>query len=385
MISSKVYKIVGTVIWVASHLASIPFGWDFKKKKVDASKWAEWPSQFFFFMLYIPYMFLMTIKVIYYQLSRDYSSLAYLYGLWNFAVMIFILALLQVTNANELRVLCNAVVTYTENLSAFYTRRHEGTQNKIRRLKQLLIIIILVSTLSQTVAITHHCLFPTDVAYPWSIMSEDDFTLPIYLFLVNSYAVGQTIVGTLMNLQMTAIVAYIYTLTVIILPEFTTGRPSTSYGISGKLRTFQRLPQFYRGLQILHSRALNLYGWMMIPFQTLCLNQVLFCNYILTTRWKEMEDLHKALLLLWSVMITIIYGGVLEYGGRLFQVGTKTLRSWEHFNWGTNWRNKYMKRFGKACRPIRIHYGNRYTIRKLTVLKFFRGIVRGTFRALLVT
>jgi hypothetical protein len=49
----------------------------------------------------------------------------------------------------------------------------------------------------------------------------------------------------------------------------------------------------------------------------------------------------------------------------------------------TKEEKKFISKFRKACRPLRVGAGSTFTIRRLSVLKFARAIVKGTIRALL--
>lgn len=42
-----------------------------------------------------------------------------------------------------------------------------------------------------------------------------------------------------------------------------------------------------------------------------------------------------------------------------------------------------MAKFRQACRPLGIRVGWNYFVKRSSVLKYFQGIIRGTFRALL--
>ncbi|CAL8145615.1 unnamed protein product [Orchesella dallaii] len=284
-----------------------------------------------------------------------------------------------------MRQCCNAFIEYTTTFAEEYIRS-KNNQNLMQKLWILDIIITIVAVvigLEIVAASAHHAWFPHDQTYPGSIIAEEDLTLPIYIGFVVAYSCSQIIVCTLIGLHFLVVSSYMFVVTMIILPEFILGR-KTGYNTRTCLRTFQKLPHSYRSLQLLHGAAMQLYGPMLVPFQTLCTNQILFCNFILCTRWEETEILHRVILIFWSVFTMLGWGEVLKFSGALYLDGQRTLTSWKHWKWGTRRENRYMKRFGRAAKPIRVHDGTCYTIRKLTVLKFFRGIVRGTFRMILI-
>jgi len=235
-----------------------------------------------------------------------------------------------------------------------------------------------------TLGTIHHALFPHDPAYIGSLIAEDDLSIPLvkYTFAIG-YFIGLVFMLTLVGLQLIAIMSFMYVLAMVLLPEFQLGRPKSHYDTLGSLRTFQNLPLQYRCLQILHAEYLDVGACLIIPLQTLGTNFILFCNFILITKWDTIKDLNKLILLMGSVIGVVVIGGVLDCAGKLYSIGENVLKSWKFCDWGSRWRNKYMQKFRKSCKPIRVHYKSSYTIKKLTVLKFIRGIVRGTFRSLL--
>jgi len=76
---------------------------------------------------------------------------------------------------------------------------------------------------------------------------------------------------------------------------------------------------------------------------------------------------------------------VLEFGRFLFCRGTKVIKSWKVDEKNYQGESKVMKKFARSCKPIVLSYGKQFVVGRVSVLVFFRGIVRGTFRALLAT
>ncbi|CAL8145621.1 unnamed protein product [Orchesella dallaii] len=386
MFSKYWYNFFGAAIHYGGMIGSCPFGWDWEENRVIAVKWREWLFQFIFLMVYAPYVsVLMTVKVIYYHAIEDYRSLALMYGLWNWAAMIFLVGLLQIIYGHDIQRCINEFFEYSETFEDAYITRKKKCEfkRKIWMLDIMMTAVGVIIGLEILATSTHHAFFPHDPAYPASLITKEDFTTSMFIALASFYFCGQCVVCTLIGLQVAAVTNFMFVVTLIILPEFRTGRKSR-YITVAHLRTFQKLPLAYRTLQILFTMFMDIYGRLLIPLQTLCTNQILFCNFILLTRWEEIDVLHRIILIFWTMITMGGWTGILECSGTLFLVGARTLTSWKHWNWGTPWRNMYMKKFRRSSQPIRVHHGSCYTIRKSTVLEFCMGIVRDTFRIMLI-
>lgn len=85
----------------------------------------------------------------------------------------------------------------------------------------------------------------------------------------------------------------------------------------------------------------------------------------------------------WSMVMQIFWGALLQLSGVFHKHAKITLKSWKNIKVGNKMDKKYMSKFLKACRPIAIGERGLFLVKQTTVLKFFRAIVKGTFRALL--
>lgn len=82
-------------------------------------------------------------------------------------------------------------------------------------------------------------------------------------------------------------------------------------------------------------------------------------------------------------MIQIIWAWILEICGRYNAESKKTLDSWKFLEHRGKEEKKLMSKVRKSCRPFSFGEKGIFVIKRMTVLKFLRGIVKGTFRALL--
>jgi len=164
------------------------------------------------------------------------------------------------------------------------------------------------------------------------------------------------------------------------LKEFILNKPE-KYITKNSLRSLSTILREYRSLEILQKQFLELYGFIFIPFQFLVGNAILYIIYTLLKHGPVLPGSTKLLLILCGINLAIIWPVVLESCGKLHQQGSAIIRSWRYMNCGRH--RKYFSKFRKRCKPFSVGTQGLFTIKRLTVLKFLKGITRGTFRMLL--
>lgn len=82
-------------------------------------------------------------------------------------------------------------------------------------------------------------------------------------------------------------------------------------------------------------------------------------------------------------MAQTYWGIMLAVCGKIKLRHKHTVKSWKYFKCDSKLESKYLSKFRKATKPICVGEPGVFEIKRLTVLKFFRGIIKGTFRALL--
>jgi len=155
------------------------------------------------------------------------------------------------------------------------------------------------------------------------------------------------------------------------------------YETPSKLRQPQNLIVAYRALQLFQQVVNSLMGKFIVPTQTIVTKLIIISCYMAIRHGDEMEKATIALLLTWSGLAGIFWASTLMLGGYLHMYGEKTLLSWKYHQWNNKFDNKLMSKFRKSCKPIMVSFGHTYKIRRLSVLKFVRGLSRGILRALL--
>jgi hypothetical protein len=135
----------------------------------------------------------------------------------------------------------------------------------------------------------------------------------------------------------------------------------------------------YRAVEILHISGISTFGSLFLPLHVLLGQFILFSNVSALRGGKDFD--YNFVIL--SFYAQAAWFCVLEFGGRFHKNSTKTVKSWKCLAFKTKAEAKYMSKFRKACVPLKIETKGMFSIRRLTVLKFVRSVVRGTFRAVL--
>lgn len=155
----------------------------------------------------------------------------------------------------------------------------------------------------------------------------------------------------------------------------------------GTFRSSQNVRTFYRAIQIVQHQILYTcnFGVYILLINAVCMKTGIYFTFTLLRYWGRLKLVTKAPMVIGDLMCVGYWVFLLQMGC-LFYVGCKkTLISWQRHNWGFMEQIKLMRRFHRSCRPIVFSYGSQFVMGRKSVLKFFRGVSRGTCRALLAT
>lgn len=192
---------------------------------------------------------------------------------------------------------------------------------------------------------------------------------------------------TYCNLLSYAAIFFIYGLLVVpfVLFEFRVGRKPGKYFAVANLRKPPTLQIAWRTVQVLQLNINNLLGVFLVPTHSFFGDFCVLSVYIIFKHHQMMAVSTKVMLVTWVALSSLFWCLVLLMGGCIHFYGLKVLSSWKYHKWGelTAREKKILSKFGKSCAPLSIAYGKTFVIRRLTVLKFIRGLVKGIFRALL--
>lgn len=244
----------------------------------------------------------------------------------------------------------------------------------------LLVLIILANIGSYLIMLLLLFKDPCGLIFLGSLIPKEYFT-PLIKFLVIVYHAYLLLVGhAAVCMFAPAVIMYAYYLAPFYLRELRVGL--VKYRTDPSLRTTCNIQVMIRALQLLHEHTLNFLGIWLVIGNGYFMYTVIFCSAVLMCYWSELLPIPKVMLCGICLIFLGFWLFLLELGRYFFVKGAKTMRSWKVCKWGSN--TKQMIKFQKSCRPILLSWGTQFVIRRATVLNFLRGIVRGTFRTLIV-
>jgi len=232
----------------------------------------------------------------------------------------------------------------------------------------------------------HYFMYPKFPAYIFSILPEFCFNFYTYIIFGLYYVFALHIVFGNLVILANFLCCKMLLLFTILPTEFMGLRNAKKhlYKSRESLRSAEKLFLEYRAMDLLLMKMTIVLGPLIIPVQAVITNLSLFCNYTIIREWDQLDKTTVVILLFWTSGVLVCWLGVLEVGGWLNSGGSKILQSWKHFNWPALER-KILNKQKKACRPYAVRVQSYYCIKRLSILKFLKGIVKGTFRALLLT
>jgi hypothetical protein len=264
-----------------------------------------------------------------------------------------------------------------------------NSTSQARTLDRLRKLFFILSTsvcfMGPLTVFSHFVFFPRERVYPTSLVPEEHYII----FILSYGVVGITYLGVLIALFFS--LAFFCNLGcnfgILIVPLLHNElRPDKkSYMSLNKLRQPQSFTLFYRSIEILFVLLNEAIRPCIIPLQSLVGQFSLFCNYTLIIYWARLSPVVKIILLFWTTISVVCWATTLRLGGWINVNSKETLKSWKYFEWPKK-DKKHLSKFRKSCRQLGFRadgeYGQ-YCMKKLSVLKFLQGIIKGTFRVLL--
>lgn len=227
--------------------------------------------------------------------------------------------------------------------------------------------------------------FPKNPNFPGSIVPDNWPTLIIVFarYLFPFYCVF-FIYLTLLTFGG---ICFIYAVTVVpfVVLEFRVNRKPDRYFALPELRRPPLLWHAWRTAQVLQLKVNDLLGIFIVPTQALFGKMIVFGTYHLARHYSEMPHFSSMVLISWTASLGVFWCTVLLMGGYLYFYTGRVLNSWKYASWSELDKDerKIMKKFRKSCLPLSIGYGKTFVIKRLSVLKFIKGLSRSIFRILL--
>jgi hypothetical protein len=169
----------------------------------------------------------------------------------------------------------------------------------------------------------------------------------------------------------------------IICSELVKGKKS-GYKTKGVLRLLPKhLTMEYRKIEILQQTLNERLGYTLISLGGLIGETVVLSNFVLLTRWDELDSITAAVFIFIASAVTIGWVAFLELFGIYNERGKELLESWKLSRWSSKRDRLWKGKFVKSCRPLGMRSKEFFCIDRLSCLKFVQGIVVGTLSVIL--
>lgn len=204
------------------------------------------------------------------------------------------------------------------------------------------------------------------------------------LFILHTYVNSSIILNVLVlwNLMMT----YAFYLYLLIVREMKL-KPNRKYFASFEFRRANRVQITFRSLQLLHQDLMLCCGMgkCLMAINALVMVATIYFIFVIIRFWEQLNVIASVALVFTCVFGLLAYTLLLEVCFLFFVGCTRTIQSWKRFDWGSRHANKEMKKFCRSCKPLVYSCGKQFVIGRVAIFNFYRGVTRGTCRALLVT
>ncbi|OXA47963.1 hypothetical protein Fcan01_16941 [Folsomia candida] len=185
-----------------------------------------------------------------------------------------------------------------------------------------------------------------------------------YLLIISIVSAGIGIV----------IVAFYVAFVIPFNSEFDLNRKSGKYITYSSFRTTAILPMEYRCLELIHRRVMSHFSLAIVPFQAVVHKFTLFCNWMLLAHWESLGIL-RYLMIIAEVCTVAFCAEVLQTCGKFYAQSIKNRASWRPLG-----EDKYFRKWRKSVTPLYFGPQGYHVIRRLSILKFWKAIIRGTVR-----
>lgn len=165
--------------------------------------------------------------------------------------------------------------------------------------------------------------------------------------------------------------------------EFNLSLSKTAYNFYDDFRKPETLRLEYRKFEIVHKIVWSLFGFAVLPLQALIANIILYINFMIVRNRAQLRTLELLTILGGSIVALVFWTVVLEVSGRFHKHSKDNISSWRCAKCETTGGKKAFKKWRKSCRVLSIGKEGVFTVRRISVLKFVMGVVRGTLRCLL--
>lgn len=145
----------------------------------------------------------------------------------------------------------------------------------------------------------------------------------------------------------------------------------------------ENLRHVFVAFRVLHQHVICVFGpYILICNATFMISSI-YISFVLLKYFSDLKLYATVPLIAGDIVVLSTWTGIMEIGMILYIRGNKVLRSWATKQWESNQENFVMQKFQRSCKPLLLSYGTQFVIRKGSLFVFYRGVIKGTFRALL--
>lgn len=225
---------------------------------------------------------------------------------------------------------------------------------------------------------------PQAIIFLGALIPSDYFCFPVAMPIVlfHAYIFG----GMCCSIAAIGgpIIMYAFYMYFMINQEMRLGRKN--YTTNNEFRKSAKIRLFYRAFQIIHQQAMinNFLGFYILVANAFFMATAIYLTFVLIRYWSELQFISKAPLIIGHILSLGYWTLMLQIGCMFYVSGSKTLGSWKRHNWGFQEQNRLMLKFHRSCTLVLFSYGKQFVIGRLSVLNYYKGVERGTYRALLM-
>ncbi|CAL8125332.1 unnamed protein product [Orchesella dallaii] len=380
MLSDRMYALIGIIYPAFGSVGIIPYMWDKKTKLAVRSSTSQVLIRYHF--LFIGHFILYNlIQSIIFYLDKNYEYFNMTFTCFCAALLVYQSFIIMIFFEDDSIVLANALSIFLAHMHREYYPDYDSKNSTKSKLIDLgLVCILLASVVTSVVNCIVNCVYPHLPIFLGYILEE----APPIVKIPFAYVIPCIFVWIIFfNCFVAVCPMYAYGLHILpfLFKELRMGR--TNYETPSEVRQPQNLIVAYRSLQLFQQLVNNLVGKFIVPTQAIVTKLIVLSSYMAIKHGDKMEKASFFLIITWAGLAALFWSLMLMIGGHLHVHGKRVLDSWKYHRWGRPFDTKLMSKFRKSCRPIMVSFGNTYRIRRLSGLKFIRGLSRGILRALL--
>lgn len=302
-----------------------------------------------------------------------------------------------ILRVHDIVVMLNFTLTFVKYFEKTFTSCHtycaEYSQENCKLL-QLIHYTCMYQVTVVTVLIGHYFLFPSWQFYLTSEMQPEFFNSFIYISYGIGYGWAVIAICLLMLLGFFILLAYFIHFIPIFGHEFRLDKKNSvifKTKATGNLRKVINFTRVYRALEIMLTLQNQVIAVGLLPLQTCAWFLCVFCFVTLEKHWKDLQALGKLIVFGFGCVCMLTWTLILKMAGHITVTNGKTRHSWKRaeidklLNFRLLSAKRYMKRFGRSCRPINVGYGKMFVVKPGTVLRFLKMLSRGILKALLAS